>query len=145
LLHQKKEIVRISPFSTNYFPLVNFGKYSQRATYFLSPRPLGGLLLTGGALPQPQVNQFPAIHSQRATPKPVVGCWRLRKILSAGRGRGASPRCSAGQEFDFSQNSSRRTDLLLFLFSARNFNLHNQHKNMSKESRVGARKERVTV
>jgi hypothetical protein len=56
-----EKIVRFSPFLTIVFLLVNFGEHSQRAMLNALPPTVPRLLITGGALPQPQLNQFPAI------------------------------------------------------------------------------------
>jgi hypothetical protein len=61
LWHPNEKIVRILPFSTIIFLLVNFGEHSQRATLNALPPTVPRLPITGGALPQPQLNQFPAI------------------------------------------------------------------------------------
>jgi hypothetical protein len=39
---QNEKIVHFSPFSTNYFPLLNFGKHSLRATHVLEAGGLPG-------------------------------------------------------------------------------------------------------
>jgi hypothetical protein len=61
LWHPNEKIVRFSPFSTIFFLLVNFGEDSQRATLNTLPPTVHRLRITGGAQPQPQLNQFPAI------------------------------------------------------------------------------------
>jgi hypothetical protein len=43
------------------FLLVNFGEHSQRAMLNAHPPTVSRLPITGGALPQPQLNQFPEI------------------------------------------------------------------------------------
>jgi hypothetical protein len=50
----------ISPFSTIIFLQVHFGEHSQRVTLNALPPTVPRLPITGGALPQPQLNQFPA-------------------------------------------------------------------------------------
>jgi hypothetical protein len=56
-----KKIAQFSPFLMIIFLLVNFGEHSQRATLNALPPTVPRLPNTGGSLPQPQLNQFPAI------------------------------------------------------------------------------------
>jgi hypothetical protein len=63
LWHQNEEIVCFSPYSTINLSALKFWEtFTMRNA--LSPivfRSQGGLLFPRGALPQPQLNQFPAI------------------------------------------------------------------------------------
>jgi hypothetical protein len=61
LWHPNEKIVRFSPLTTIIFLLVNFGKHSQRIMLNPLPPTVPRLPITRGALPQPQLNQFPAI------------------------------------------------------------------------------------
>jgi hypothetical protein len=73
LWHPNEKIVGFSPFSTIIFLLVNFGEHSQRATLNAVPPTVPRLPITGGALPQLQLNQFPAI---------TAALFRFREQLS---------------------------------------------------------------
>jgi hypothetical protein len=75
LWHPNEKIVRLSPFLTIIFLLVNFREHSQRATLNALPPTVPRLPITGGALPQPQLNQFPAI-----TAAPFRFCEQLSPI-----------------------------------------------------------------
>jgi hypothetical protein len=61
LWHPNEEIIQFYPFSTIIFLLINVGEHSQRATLNALPPTVPRLPISGGALSQPQLNQFPAI------------------------------------------------------------------------------------